>query len=459
MINCQWLIVIGNEMNDLVYKKVIFRICLIALAILCIDAHGQKAKDNTLDKEIQAMVKEISSDSMKNYIAKMVSFGTRHSFSDTVSATTGIGAARRWVASKFLQFRKQSGASMSVVLDPCEILPGGRNARVPRRVIMKNVVATLKGTDPNDNRVLLVSGHLDSRNSNGMDSVALAPGANDDASGVAVVLELARLMSKRKFPCSIVFVAVQGEEQGLLGARCMAERFRSGNVNLVAMLNNDIVGNSVASETGNRNDKTVRIFSEMIPAAETDEEKKSRESLKSENDSPSRQLARYIREVAEPYAGGFTATVNMRPDLGLDVNDPLIDKNYVSNFPVDVFSDTSLTDCQQLISKALKQQKHWGTWWWQNLGRFLPVSAIEIIAKRNLQDNYYAGAFSNLGNWTCKEQNSNISFFVNPLLSHPIGAGAIIWNGQLNITLRVYPTFPIVQSELDRLIAAWAKAI
>ncbi len=151
--------------------------------------------------------------------------------------------------------------------------------------------------------------------------------------------------------------------------------------------------------------------------------------------------------------------VNMRPDLGIDVNDPQINKNYVSNFPVDVFSDTSLTDCQQLISKALKQQKHWGTWWWQNVGRFLPESFIEVIAKRNLQDNYYAGAFSNLGNWTCKEQSSNISFFVNPLLSHPIGAGAIIWNGQLNITLRVYPTFPIAQSELDRLIAAWAKAI
>ena len=151
--------------------------------------------------------------------------------------------------------------------------------------------------------------------------------------------------------------------------------------------------------------------------------------------------------------------VNMRPDLGLDVNDPQINRNYVSNFPVDIFSDTSLTDCQQLISKALKQQKHWATWWWQNIGRFLPAMAIEIIAKRNLQDNYYAGAFSNLGNWTCKEQNSNISFFVNPLLSHPIGAGAIIWNGQLNITLRVYPTFPIAQGELDRLIAAWAKAI
>ena len=151
--------------------------------------------------------------------------------------------------------------------------------------------------------------------------------------------------------------------------------------------------------------------------------------------------------------------VNMRPDLGIDVNDPSINKNYVSNFPVDVFSDTSLMDCQKLISKALKQQKHWGTWWWQNLGRFLPASAIEVIAKRNLQDNFYAGAFSNLGSWTCKEQKSNLSFFVNPLLSHPIGAGAIVWNGQLNITLRVYPTFPIAQSELDRLIAAWAKAV
>ena len=377
MINCQWLIVIGNEMNDLVYKKVIFRICLIALAILCIDAHGQKAKDNTLDKEIQAMVKEISSDSMKNYIAKMVSFGTRHSFSDTVSATTGIGAARRWVASKFLQFRKQSGASMSVVLDPCEILPGGRNARVPRRVIMKNVVATLKGTDPNDNRVLLVSGHLDSRNSSGMDSVALAPGANDDASGVAVVLELARLMSKRKFPCSIVFVAVQGEEQGLLGARCMAERFRSGNVNLVAMLNNDIVGNSVASETGNRNDKTVRIFSEMIPAAETDEEKKSRESLKSENDSPSRQLARYIREVAEPYAGGFTATVNMRPDRYLRGGDhtPCLQNDFVAVR----FTEFNENYTQQHQNVRVENNIQYG-----DLPQFVDYNYLANVAKLNL---------------------------------------------------------------------------
>ncbi len=309
---------------------------IVALVLVCSVVMAQKklSKESSakLDPEISKMVGEVSADSIKAHIAKMVSFGTRHSLSDTVSQTSGIGAARRWVASKFLQFRKQSGASMTVQLDPCEIVPGPKNPRVPRRVLMKNVVATLKGTDPNDNRVLLVSGHLDSRNTDAMDSVGQAPGANDDASGVAVVIELARIMSKRKFPCTIIFVAVQGEEQGLLGARCMAEKFRNTNVNLIAMLNNDIVGNSVASETGDKNDRTVRIFSEMIPAVETDDEKKARESLRAENDSPSRQLARYIKEVAEPYTSGFTATINMRPDRFLRGGDhtPFLQNDFIA---------------------------------------------------------------------------------------------------------------------------------
>ncbi len=300
----------------------------LVLLFICSIAYSQ----NKLDPEITAMVNEISSDSIKSHIAKMVSFGTRHSLSDTISKTSGIGAARRWVAGKFIQFRKQSGANMTVQLDPCEILPGPKNPRVPRRVIMKNVLATLKGTDPDDNRILLVSGHLDSRNTDAMDSVGQAPGANDDASGVAVVLELARVMSKRKFPCTIIFMAVQGEEQGLLGARCLAEKMRGANVNLIAMLNDDIVGNSVASETGDKNDKTVRIFSEMIPAVETDDEKKTRESLRAENDSPSRQLARYIKDVAEPYAKGFTATINMRPDRFLRGGDhtPFLQNDFIA---------------------------------------------------------------------------------------------------------------------------------
>jgi hypothetical protein len=292
----------------------------------------KKSAAPALDGEISSMVKDISADSIKNYIQKMVSFGTRHSLSDTLSATTGIGAARRWVASKFLQFRKQTGANMTVELDPLEVLPGGRNARISRRVIMKNVLGTLKGSDPNDNRVLLISGHLDSRATDVMDSVIAAPGANDDASGVAVVIELARVMSKHKFPCTIIFMAVQGEEQGLIGARHMAEKIKANNINLIAMLNNDIVGNSIASETGDKNDKTVRVFSEMIPSLETEDEKKTRESLRAENDSPSRQLVRYIKEVGEPYVKGFTATMNMRPDRFLRGGDhtPFLQNGFVA---------------------------------------------------------------------------------------------------------------------------------
>ncbi len=223
---------------------------LVTAFLMCpfVASAQTRSKAPSTDPELATMVKEISADSIKSHIQKMVSFGTRHALSDTVSTTKGIGAARRWVASKFVQFRKQSGANMTVELDPFEITPG-RNARVPRRVTMKNVLGTLKGTDSDDDRVLLISGHLDSRASDVMDSVITAPGANDDASGVAVVLELARIMSKHKFPCTIIFMAVQGEEQGLLGARHMAEKLKTSKVNLIAMLNNDIVGNSIASET------------------------------------------------------------------------------------------------------------------------------------------------------------------------------------------------------------------
>jgi hypothetical protein len=267
-----------------------------------------------IDQQIASMIKEVSADSIKKYIEKMVSFETRHSLSDTTSDTRGIGAARRWVASKFRQFARQNKAAMSVVLDPYEVRPNPRTPRVPYTVTMKNVVATLPGTDPADNRVLMISGHLDSRNTDVMDSVGRAPGANDDASGVAVVLELARILSQYKFPCTLVFIAVQGEEQGLIGARQMASKMKEQNINLIALLNNDIVGNSVASETGEKNNKTVRVFSEMIPAFETAEQTSARNALRAENDSPSRQLARYIHHLAVPYVKGFTVTLNARPD-------------------------------------------------------------------------------------------------------------------------------------------------
>lgn len=267
-----------------------------------------------IDKEIAASLRKISVDSIRNYIQKMVGFKTRHSLSDTASNSEGIGAARRWVAYKFHQFAQRNNAPMTVEFDAYKLDPNPRTPRITRSITMKNVLGILKGGDPVDNRLLLVSGHLDSRNSDVMDSIGSAPGANDDASGVAVVLELARIMSTLKLPCTIIFMAVQGEEQGLVGARHMAGKLKANGSNLVAMLNNDIVGNSIASETGEKNDKTVRIFSEMIPALETDDQIAARNALKAENDSPSRQLARYIKEVGEPYLKGFTATINARPD-------------------------------------------------------------------------------------------------------------------------------------------------
>ncbi len=264
-----------------------------------------------IDTEIAAMAREVSADSIKSYISKLASFRTRHSLSDTTDSLQGIGAARRWVAAKLRQFAHRNHADMKVELDPFVVTP---NARIPYPVTMKNVVGTLKGKDAPDNRIIIVSGHLDSRNTDVMDSVGLAPGANDDASGVAVVMELARILSGKKLPCTIIFMAVQGEEQGLLGARHMAAKIRDQGGNLVAMLNNDIVGNTLASETGERNDRTVRIFSEMIPALETADQTAARTALKAENDSPSRQLARYIKETSDVYLTGFSATLNARPD-------------------------------------------------------------------------------------------------------------------------------------------------
>jgi len=285
---------------------------LVLITLVHCAAPKTKKEDIHIDPQIAEMIKQVSSDSIRSYVEHMVSFETRHALSDTLSDTKGIGAARRWVASKFLHFRKKSNANMTVELDPF-VIEGGAS-RVPYTVTMKNVIATLKGSDPNDDRVILISGHLDSRNSDVMDSVGTAPGANDDASGVAVVIELARVLSQYQFPCKLIFMAVQGEEQGLLGARHMAVKMREENINLIAMLNNDIVGNSIASETNDKNDKTIRIFSEMIPAVESELDTKNRGAMKSENDSPSRQLARYIKEIGASYDFGFSATLNMRPD-------------------------------------------------------------------------------------------------------------------------------------------------
>lgn len=251
------------------------------------------------DPEIKKMVSEVSSENMEAIVKKLVSFGTRHTLSDTKSSTRGIGAAQRWVKSEFDNYAKASNGRLTSEIDYFTIKADGR--RIKNDSQLGNVMATLKGTDATDDRVLIISGHLDSRASDVMDSTIDAPGANDDASGVAAMMELARIMCKREFPFTIIFVAVVGEEQGLYGAKHLADKAKDQNWNVIAMINNDMIGNSLSSGTQLRDNTQVRVFSETIPYLETEAEAKIRKSTNRDNDSPSRQLARYIKMVTNQY--------------------------------------------------------------------------------------------------------------------------------------------------------------
>lgn len=259
-------------------------------------AIGQIAVD---DPEIRKMITEVKSENMEATVKKLVSFGTRHTLSDTKSSTRGIGAAQRWVKSEFDNYALASNGRLTSIIDYFTIKADGR--RIKNDSQFGNVMATLKGTDATDNRVLIISGHLDSRATDVMDSSIDAPGANDDGSGVAAMMELARIMCKREFPFTIVFVAVVGEEQGLYGAKYLADKAKEQQWNVIAMINNDMIGNSLSSGTQLRDNRQVRVFSEAIPYLETEAEAKVRKATNRENDSPSRQLARYIKTVTNQY--------------------------------------------------------------------------------------------------------------------------------------------------------------
>nr|WP_315222567.1 M28 family metallopeptidase [uncultured Flavobacterium sp.] len=264
------------------------------------------------DPEIKKMIAEIKAESLEVTVKKLVSFGTRHTLSDTKSKTKGIGAAQQWVKSEFDQYALQSNGRLTSKIDYFTVKADGK--RIKEDSQLGNVMATLKGTDPNDDRILIISGHLDSRVTDVMNVKSDAPGANDDGSGVAAVMELAKVMSKRSFPATIIFVAVTGEEQGLYGARHLAEFAKESKWNIVAMLNNDMIGNSLSSGTNLRDNTQVRIFSETIPFLETEDEAKLRKAINRDNDSPSRLLARYIKTVTEQYVDQLKVKLVYRND-------------------------------------------------------------------------------------------------------------------------------------------------
>ena len=282
------------------------------------------------DAEIDAMVKEINTDSLKSYIYQMVSFGTRNTLSNQTSTKRGIGAARNWVLSKFNEFAKRSDGRLSAIIDTVTYKTDGK--RVDRNIILGNVVATLKGTDPTDNRIFIISGHLDGMRTNVMDSTGDAPGANDDASGCAAVIECARIMSKHNFPATIIFVTVSGEEQGLLGAYYMAKKAKEQNWNIEAVLNNDIMGSNNSSETNIINNTQLRVFSEGLPAFELDKNGKQIRQLGLENDGKTRQLARYVKEIGERYVDNMQIVMVYRNDRFLRGGDhtPYVENGFAA---------------------------------------------------------------------------------------------------------------------------------
>jgi hypothetical protein len=284
--------------------------CLLPLATLAQNPAPAPAPD----PNIQRLVNEISAKTLEADVRKMVSYGTRHTLSDTQSKKRGIGAARQYVFDEFKKYSKAGGGRMTVEMDTFLMRPDGK--RVDKLTPMANVLATIPGTDPTDTRVFIMSGHLDSRVTDVMNRTADAPGANDDASGVAAVMEVARVLAGQKFPCTIKLVAVQGEEQGLLGADHLARRAKREGWNVVAMLNNDIVGNSKGYDPEITDSLHLRVFSEGVPATETPEQARARRQLSNENDSPSRELARYAQTAARQYvnANGYAVLLEYRPD-------------------------------------------------------------------------------------------------------------------------------------------------
>jgi hypothetical protein len=283
---------------------------LILITLLTISLQSQTILNR--DPKISEMVEAISAQNIENYINSLVGFHTRHNLSIQTDKEKGIGASWNWVKREMEKSIPASNGRLSV--DFIDYTVGGEGSRIKEVTHLKNVVATLKGTNATDNRIILISAHLDSRVEGDSDNTTFAPGANDDGSGVAAILEMVRIMSVYPYEATIKFMVVTGEEHGLLGAAHMADIAQKEGWNIVAMLNNDMIGNSGSSETLLNDNMRVRVFSEGVPALETDDMARERAYTSAENDGKARQLARYVKEVGERYTDQINVTLVFRND-------------------------------------------------------------------------------------------------------------------------------------------------
>ena len=284
---------------------------MASVSVVVIAQQPARRSTAARNRSVTNIVREIDARNIEATIRKLVSFGTRNTLSEQNDPKRGIGAARDWLYAEFLKAAESSNGRMTVEKQSYE---QPKAARVPQPTIITNVVATLKGSQPEaTDRIYVVSGHYDSMCNTPTDAKCDAPGANDDASGTAAVLEMARVMAKYEFDATIVFMAVAGEEQSLLGSTYFATQAKQKNWNVDAMFTNDIVGNTLGGN-GVRDRGQVRVFSEGVPSNETEAEAATRRSVGGENDSASRQLARFIKETGDAYVPQLKVMLIYRRD-------------------------------------------------------------------------------------------------------------------------------------------------
>lgn len=336
---------------------------------------AQDAPKTVQDPQIAAALQQISAQRVRADIEKLVSFGTRLTLSAqdpaSIAAGRGIGAAREWIKAEFERYSRDCGGCLEVKTDSFTEQPADR---IPVATEISNVYAVLKGTDPAQaKRMVLVTGHYDSRNNDTLDVKGDAPGANDDASGTAVSLECARVLSKMKFPATIVFLTVAGEEQGLNGSRHFAKVAKEQGWELEAVLNNDIVGGDKSAE---QDHSVVRVFSEGLPIAASEPDVRRIRGLGGESDSGSRQVARYIAEVERTYDAKVKPMLVFRLDRYLRGGDH-------SAFNQQGFSAVRLTEFREDFHHQHQNVRNENGTEYGDLPKFVDYEYVAHVARLN----------------------------------------------------------------------------
>lgn len=290
--------------------KGLYFICLLTFCFLSTFSWGQQAPPQS-DQRLYDIANGASPERIEQDIRTLVGFGTRNTLSDTISATQGIGAARRWIKAEFEKISAECGGCLEVEFQ-YNLVKASENRRIPEDVYVVNVVAYQRGTRY-PNRYIIMSGDIDSRVSSSTDATSESPGANDNASGIAGAIEAARVLSKYKFPSTIVYAGLSGEEQGLFGGQHMAKVAKEEGWDVMGILNNDMIGN-IEGVDGVINNTTFRVFSEPTPVEENERDRTWRRFYGGEVDGPSRQLARYVDRLTNQYCTNLNAMMIYRLD-------------------------------------------------------------------------------------------------------------------------------------------------